>query len=64
MLNIAQMHPSDIADILEDLGPAERKAVFTTLDEELPPRRWRKWIRKLQKSLIESLDSGTCRGHC
>ena len=46
---LAKMHPSDIADILEDLSPIEREAVFTTLDEEVAP--------KLQKSLIEGLDS-------
>src|SRR5664279_2824388 len=57
-LNIAQMHPSDIADILEDLAPAERAAVFTTLDEELVAEALEEVDLKLQKSLIESLDSG------
>ncbi|HVJ09040.1 MAG TPA: CBS domain-containing protein [Acidisarcina sp.] len=57
-VNIAQMHPSDIADILEDLAPAERKAVFTTLDEELAAEALEEVDPKLQKSLIESLDSG------
>lgn len=57
-LNIAQMHPSDIADILEDLAPAERKAVFTTLDEELAAEALEEVEPRLQKSLIESLDSG------
>jgi magnesium transporter len=57
-LNIAQMHPSDIADILEDLSPAERKAVFTTLDEEVAAEALEEVAPKLQKSLIESLDSG------
>jgi magnesium transporter len=56
--NIAQMHPSDIADILEDLAPAERKAVFTTLGEELAAEALEEVDPKLQKSLIESLDSG------
>src|SRR6201987_2303245 len=31
---LAQMHPADIADILEELAPAEREAVFQTLNEE------------------------------
>jgi len=56
--NIAQMHPSDIADILADLAPAERAAVFTTLDEELAAEALEEVDPKLQKSLIESLDSG------
>src|SRR5579883_1560950 len=29
---LAQLHPSDIADILEELAPAEREAILTTLD--------------------------------
>ena len=32
---LAQMHPSDIADILEELPPAEREAILTPLDEEV-----------------------------
>src|SRR5580700_8496602 len=31
---LAKMHPADIADIIEDLAPAERHAVFQTLSEE------------------------------
>lgn len=57
-VNIARMHPSDIADILEDLAPAERKAVFTALDEELAAEALEEVGPKLQKSLIEFLDSG------
>ena len=29
---LSQMHPSDIADILEELAPAERQALFRSLD--------------------------------
>ena len=32
---LAEMHPSDLAEILEDLPPAERDAVFTSLDEDV-----------------------------
>src|SRR5260370_127871 len=31
---LSKMHPADIANIVEDLPPAEREAVFETLDEE------------------------------
>ncbi|MBS1816062.1 MAG: magnesium transporter [Acidobacteria bacterium] len=55
---LAHMHPSDIADILEDLAPAERDAVFTSLDEELAAEALEEVEPKLQKQLIESLDSG------
>jgi sporulation protein YlmC with PRC-barrel domain len=30
---LAKLHPADIADIVEDLAPDEREAVFETLDE-------------------------------
>src|SRR5258708_15565553 len=34
---LAQLHPADIADIVEDLPAAEREAVFETSDEEVAP---------------------------
>lgn len=54
---LAQLHPSDIADILEDLAPAEREAVLTTLNEEVAADALEEVEPKLQKSLMESLDS-------
>lgn len=53
---LAQLHPSDIAEILEDLAPAEREAIFTTLDEEVAAEALEEADPKLQKSLIESMD--------
>jgi sporulation protein YlmC with PRC-barrel domain len=32
---LAKLHPADIADIVEDLAPDEREAVFETLDEQV-----------------------------
>ncbi|HET8827183.1 MAG TPA: PRC-barrel domain-containing protein, partial [Terriglobales bacterium] len=32
---LARLHPADIADIVEELAPDEREAVFETLDEEV-----------------------------
>jgi CBS domain-containing protein/sporulation protein YlmC with PRC-barrel domain len=54
---LAQMHPADIADILEDLAPAEREAVFQTLDEEVAAEALEEVEPKLQRSLISSMDS-------
>lgn len=54
---LSQMHPSDIADILEDLSPMEREAVFTTLDEEVAAEALEEVAPKMQMSLIEGLDS-------
>jgi sporulation protein YlmC with PRC-barrel domain len=53
---LAEMHPSDLAEILEDLAPAEREAVFTSLDEELAADTLEEVDPKLQKSLLEKLD--------
>jgi Mg/Co/Ni transporter MgtE len=53
---LAGMHPSDLADILEDLAPAEREAVFTSLDEEVAADTLEEVEPKLQKSLLEKLD--------
>ena len=54
---LSQMHPSDIADILEDLAPAERQALFISLDEEVAAEALEEVKPKMQQSLIESLDS-------
>lgn len=54
---LAQMHPSDIADILEELAPAERQALFESLDEETAAETLEEVEPKLQKSLVEALDS-------
>ncbi|MBV9670533.1 MAG: magnesium transporter, partial [Acidobacteriales bacterium] len=32
---LEKLHPADIADILEELAPAEREAIFSGLDEEV-----------------------------
>jgi CBS domain-containing protein/sporulation protein YlmC with PRC-barrel domain len=53
---LAKLHPADIADILEELAPAEREAVFETLDEEVAAGALEEIDPKLQKSLVESLD--------
>jgi len=53
---LAEMHPSDLAEILEDLAPAEREAVFTSLDEEVAADALEEVEPKLQKALLEKLD--------
>jgi magnesium transporter len=54
---LAKLHPADIADIVEDLAPDEREAVFETLDEEVAAEALEEVEPKLQKSIVESLDS-------
>jgi CBS domain-containing protein/sporulation protein YlmC with PRC-barrel domain len=54
---LSKMHPSDLADILEDLAPAERQAIFTSLDEEVAAEALEEVEPRMQKALTESLDS-------
>lgn len=54
---IAKLHPADIADIVEELAPDERQAVFQTLDEETAAEALEEVEPKVQKAIVESLDS-------
>src|SRR6266404_2924229 len=54
---LAKLHPADIADIVEDLAPNEREAVFETLDEGVAAEALEELEPKVQKSVVESLDS-------
>jgi magnesium transporter len=53
---LAGIHPSELADILEDLAPAERQAIFTSLNEEMAAETLEEVEPKLQKALLEKLD--------
>jgi magnesium transporter len=53
---LASLHPADIADIVEDLAPAEREAVFETLDEEVAAETLEEIDPDIQVSIVESLD--------
>ncbi len=54
---LAKLHPADIADIVEELAPAEREAVFETLDDEVAAETLEEIDPKLQVSILSSLDS-------
>ena len=54
---LARLHPADIADIVEELAPDEREAVFETLDEGVAAEALEEVRPKVQKSIVESLDS-------
>src|SRR5439155_22029192 len=54
---LSKLHPADIADILEDLAPAEREAVFGSLDEEVAAEALEEINPKLQVELMRSIDS-------
>jgi magnesium transporter len=50
------LHPADIADIVEDLGPDEREAIFETLDEEVAGEALSEVDRDMQVAILESLE--------
>src|SRR5712691_4166805 len=54
---LAKLHPADIADIVENLAPDEREAVFETLDEGVAAEALEEVDPKVKKAIVESLDS-------
>jgi magnesium transporter len=53
---LSRLHPADIANIVEDLPPAEREAVFETIDEEVAAETLEELDPDVQVSIVESLD--------
>ncbi|HEY3929727.1 MAG TPA: CBS domain-containing protein [Candidatus Koribacter sp.] len=54
---LATLHPADLADIIEELAPAEREALFQTLDEDVAAQALEEVDPKLQVSILSSLDT-------
>ena len=54
---LSKLHPADIADIVEDLAPDEREAVFETLEEGVAAGALEELAPKVQRAVLESLDS-------
>ena len=54
---LAKLHPADIADIVEELAPAEREAVFRTLDQDVAAETLEEVEPDIQRSIVESLDT-------
>lgn len=54
---LSKLHPADIADILEELAPAEREAVFGSLDEEVAAGTLEEIDPRLQVELMRSIES-------
>src|SRR5438552_5517915 len=54
---LSRLHPADIAEIVEDLPPAEREAVFETIDEEVAAEALEEIDPGIQVSIVESLDN-------
>jgi CBS domain-containing protein/sporulation protein YlmC with PRC-barrel domain len=54
---VARLHPADIADIIEELSPPERDAVFQGLDEEVAAQALEEIDPKLQVSILNAMES-------
>lgn len=53
---LAQLHPADIADIIEELAPAGREAVIEALDDETAAEALSELDPRLQVRIIEEMD--------
>ena len=53
---LEQMHPADLADIVEDLTPDDREAIFETIDSEVAADTLSEVEPDIQASILESLE--------
>src|SRR5580698_3969916 len=53
---LERLHPADLADIVEELGPAEREAIFGTIDSEVAADALSEIDPKMQASILEALE--------
>lgn len=54
---LGQLHPADLADIVEDLPPASREALFETLEDKVAADALAEVDPKIQASILKSLDT-------
>ncbi|HTX16638.1 MAG TPA: CBS domain-containing protein [Candidatus Baltobacteraceae bacterium] len=53
---LAQLHPADIADLMEELSPDERQSIIASLDEETAAETIAELDKRLQTQVVEKLD--------
>lgn len=53
---LSELHPADIADIMEELSPDERQSIVATLDEEVAAEAIAELDERLQTQVVEKLD--------
>jgi Mg/Co/Ni transporter MgtE len=56
---LEQMHPADLADIVEDLSPQDREAIFENIDSEVAAETLTEIDPNIQASILESLETET-----
>jgi magnesium transporter len=54
---LEEMHPADLADIVENLGPDDREAIFETIDSEVAAETLSEIDPDIQASILESLET-------
>ncbi len=55
---LEQMHPADLADIVEELSPEDREAIIEAIDTEVAAETLSEMDPETQARIIESLDAG------
>ncbi len=54
---LEKMHPADLADIVEELSPEDREAIFSTIDSEVAAEALSEVDPEIQASILESLET-------
>jgi magnesium transporter len=54
---LEKMHPADLADIMEELGPDDREAIMETIDHEVAADALSEMDPDVQASILESLEA-------
>ena len=54
---LERMHPADLADIVEELTPDDREAIFETMDSEVAAEALTEIEPEIQASILESLET-------
>jgi magnesium transporter len=54
---LERMHPADLADIVEELSPDDREAIFETIDSEVAAEALSEVEPDIQASILESLET-------
>ena len=54
---LEEMHPSDLAEIVENLSPDDREAIFESIDSEVAAETLSEVDRDIQTSILESLET-------
>jgi magnesium transporter len=56
---LEKMHPADLADIVEDLSPDDREAIFENINSEVAAETLTEVDPDIQASILESLETET-----